>query len=430
MKLVNKVLCVLALCALAALPAQAGGIINKANHSADYIRTLNRYAATDRADIVAFNPAGVMQMGDGTYAKLDMMYFAKDYSNDVPGFGELDQDTPSIIPSLFLVHKQEKWAGFFSFTIPAGGGKLDYEQGSARTVALGQGVAQMANAQLQANSVPQNYWYNQVSDMNLKINASTVYGFTVGGSVAASEKLSFAAGLRYATGKREFEGGATISASEPFPAPGVNDPLTPELHLEEDADSWSGIFGVNAALSPKLNAAITYITNASMEYEMEVRKDTMGIAPALGYADGSLRRIDIPGIFAGGLSYRFTPRLKVDANYALYLEKDAEIDTFSEYGNSSDLGFTAEYALSPRWKASVGYLRTDIKLDPNEQLNEPEEPKLDANTIGAGAVYSPNPEWDVTFAGLLANYDDVTDDLGITYGKTVWNLTVGAQHRF
>jgi hypothetical protein len=36
----------------------AGAIDNKTNWSAEYIRTLNRNAATDYADIAAYNPAG------------------------------------------------------------------------------------------------------------------------------------------------------------------------------------------------------------------------------------------------------------------------------------------------------------------------------------------------------------------------------------
>ncbi|MGB8720078.1 MAG: hypothetical protein WCD46_12275, partial [Desulfobacterales bacterium] len=108
---------------LAAGPAAAGGIINKQNQSADYFRTLNRNAATDYADIASYNPAGIMQMANGLYGKLDVMYISKDYSNDVPGFGTLDQDEPSIVPGLFTIYKQDKWAGFFAFTVPAGGGQ-------------------------------------------------------------------------------------------------------------------------------------------------------------------------------------------------------------------------------------------------------------------------------------------------------------------
>lgn len=434
MKLGTRVLCGVVLLGLAAAPAMAGGIINKSNQSADYIRTLNRFAATDQADIAVYNPAGIMRLENGNYFKLDIMYFAKDYSNSVPGFGDLEQDTPSLIPAMFLVHKRDRWAGYFAFTIPAGGGKFDFEDGSARTVALAQGVAAGANAALGNAGVPSDYFYNQISDMSLEIHASTVFGFTLGGSFALTDQLSGAVGMRYTKGKREFEGQATISAAVEAPSPpfpeGANAPLTPELHLEEDADAICAIVGLNFAATEKLNAAVTFISNAGMEYEMDVRRDNLGLAPGLGYADGSLRRIDIPAQIGAGLSYRFTPELKVDATFVSYLESSAEIDTFDDYGNSWDGGLSVEYRFSPRWKASAGYLKTSIGLDANEQINEPEEPKLDANTVGAGLVFSPSPQWDLTVGGLLATYDDVTDDLGITYSKTVWNVSAGLQYRF
>ena len=43
----------------------ASGIDNKTNWSVDYLRSLNRNAATDYADIVAYNPAGKTLMDDG-----------------------------------------------------------------------------------------------------------------------------------------------------------------------------------------------------------------------------------------------------------------------------------------------------------------------------------------------------------------------------
>ena len=98
--------------------ATAGGIINKQNQSADYMRTLNRNAATDYADIASYNPAGIMQMEDGFYGKLDAMYFAKDYSNTVPGYGELSQDEPSIIPGVFHRLQEEEMGRFFRFHDP------------------------------------------------------------------------------------------------------------------------------------------------------------------------------------------------------------------------------------------------------------------------------------------------------------------------
>ena len=92
----------------------AGGIINKQNWSAEYIRTLNRNAATDMADAAAFNPAGTALMKDGLYLKADGIYLMKDYSNELPSspailnLGTLDSEEPSIIPGLFAVYKKDR----------------------------------------------------------------------------------------------------------------------------------------------------------------------------------------------------------------------------------------------------------------------------------------------------------------------------------
>jgi len=423
-------LCVLT---LAASPLYAGGIINKNNQSADYMRTLNRSAATDYPDIAVYNPAGIMKMENGAYGKIDALYFSKDYSNDVPGFGKLNSDKPSIIPGAFALYKRDRWAGFFAFTIPGGGGELDYKDGNARTVGLAQGVAANANGLLGAAGVPATFFYDQIDAMELEVKQSSVLGFTFGGSFALNDMFSFAAGVRYATGTREFDGMATISATNPAPSPpfppGANAPLSPSLRLEEDASGWAGILGVNFAYD-KFNGAVTFISNTKMDYKMNVRRDTLGIAPALGFADGSRRRIDIPGQLGFGASYQFLPQLKVDVNYVLYLESSASIDTYTDEGNSWDLGLTAEYIFSPKWKASLGYLYTDIKVDDEQQINEPEEPKLGANTFGAGVVFSPTPAWDITFGGAYVMYRSVTDSMGIEYDKKVWNLAAGVTWKF
>jgi len=429
MKKITPILCAIGMLLLTASPLYAGGIINKQNQSADYMRTMNRHAATDYADIAVYNPAGIMKMENGGYGKLDVMYFGKDYSNTVPGFGELSQDEPSIIPGAFAVYKQEKWAGFFAFTIPAGGGELEYKQGSARTVGLGKQIIAGANARLAAAAVPTQFFYNQIDSMDIHIKESTVYGFTLGGSFAINNMWSIAAGARYSNGTREFDGGAVMSAANPLPG-GVNGPINSRLNIEADADGWAGILGVNFAPNDKLNTALTYISNTDMEYKNKVNTDTLGIAPMIGFADGSKTQIDIPALLGFGISYKFLPQLKVDLNYVYYFENSATIDTFENEGDSWDLGLSAEYTFSPQWKASLGYLHTDIKLADDQQINEPEEPKLGANTIAAGAVWSLAPAWAITFGGAYVMYDDVKDSRGIKYDKEVWNLSVGFQWKF
>ena len=204
MKKLLVLLCVAGLIAASASPLFAGGIINKQNQSTDYMRTLSRHAATDYADIAVYNPAGIMKMADGGYAKLDIMYIDKDYSNKVPdNFGEFDQnfgrlnsDKHSIIPGAFAVYKQKKWTGFFAFTIPAGGGELNYNDGDARTVQIGDGLAANGNQQLETALGTNLFNYNKIDSQKLEVKESSVFGFTLGGSYAINDMWSVAAGAR------------------------------------------------------------------------------------------------------------------------------------------------------------------------------------------------------------------------------------------
>ena len=345
------------------------------------------------------------------------------------------RDEPSIIPGVFAVYKKKKWAGFFALTIPAGGGTLNYEDGNARTIALANGVAQSINGSL----VNPLFFYNNIDDMKIEVKQSTVYGFTTGASYAINPVWSVAAGVRFSKGVREFDGFATISAdnaapSPPFPA-GINDTRRLSIHLEEEASGWAWILGVNCAPSRNLNAAVTYISNTPMDYEMNVKGDSTlpdgsSLAEAIGFPDGSNRRIDIPSLLGLGVSYKITPELKIDLNYTYYLEKGAEIDTYEDEGNSWDLGISAEYTFNPRWKASIGYMWTDVQLEDDQQINEPEEPKLDASTVAAGVVWSPGAAWAVTFGGAYVMYENVEDELGIDYDKTVMNVSIGLQYKF
>jgi long-chain fatty acid transport protein len=430
MKKVGMILCVFGLLLLAAAPLYAGGIINKQNQSADYMRTLGRHAATDYVDIAVYNPAGLMKMEDGAYAKLDVMYFAKDYSNTVTGYGKLDQDKASVIPGLFTVYKTDKWAGFFTFTIPAGGGELEYENGDYRTILLGNGVAGSINTLL-----PPALAYDRVSNMYLKVKESTVYGFTLGGSYELNDMWAVSAGVRYSSGTREFDGSVLISSSNPVPT--VNDPIPLSLDLQQDADGWAGMLGVNFSPNDKLNVGSVFFTKTKMDYENKVKGEfPPGLAAQIGYPNGSKTRIDIPGLLGMGVSYKFTPEFLLALNGTYYFEKSASIDTFDNEGDSWEVGISGEYAFTPQWKASLGFLYTDIKLDDDQQYKEPEEPKLDAMTVAAGVVWTPAPAWALTFGGAYVNYDDVTSSapvgppISVKYEKSVWNLSIGCQWKF
>ena len=421
-------LAVMGLLCASASPLLAGGIINKSNLSADYFRSLTRHASTDAADIVAYNPAGVMKMENGIYAKGDFLYINKDYSNTVPGSvpvsgisGDFDTDVPSIVPGLFTVYKQDKWAGFFAVTVPGGGGDVEFKDGNARTGVLG------------ANFVLGSPAYTAIEDMKIEAN-SVDLGFTLGGAYAINDMFSVAAGLRYIKASQEFKGSVRLTSLSPL-APPVQ-----KVDLERTATGWGYFLGLNVAPSEKLNLGFLYQSNTELDFESDVKEDTSGgqIPAGVGWADGTKEREDLPGILGIGASYMITPKLQTQINYTRYLESAAEFegDRLEDCGDSWEVGVSFTYTFNPQWRTSIGYLHTDINGMEEEDLL-PEAPELDARTIGLGAVYSPTDRWDVTFGYTDVTYDSVTTKAnssrafaGTELEKHVTAFSLGVQYRF
>lgn len=392
---------------LIATPLLAGGIINKQNMSADYFRSLNRQAATDYADIAVYNPAGIMKMETGKYLKLDGQYIFKEYSNTIPGVGELDQEEHSILPGFFAIHKEDKWAGYIAATLVGGGGKVDYENGNARSVTAISGLLGVSFPV--AASFPQ------------QVEAQSLYlGYTIGGAWAVNDIFALSAGLRYVSAYKRY----TLSADG---LPVFGNAVT---ELRDDADGWGGIFGVNISPNDRWNIGLRFETATQLDFELDVRQGASLLA-LMGYVDGRKEREDLPALLGLGASYKILENLKVDANFIYYLEKEATWDTgFDGAGDSYDLGISGEYRFSKEWMASIGYLYSNLDIDVEQILVLPEEPKLDGNTIAMGGVWSPSETLDVTVGASRTFYSDATDSLGISYEKDVWALSCGLQWKF
>ena len=437
MKKIVVILSVVGLVCASVSPLWAGGIINKSNLSADYFRSLTRHASTDAADIVAYNPAGVMKMENGFYTKLDILYINKDYENDVPNNplpytgedGNFKSDEPSIVPGFFTVYKQDKWAGFFAVTVPGGGGKVKYEDGDARTSALA--------LSLNYNPAsPVAGLYTGVSDMYLEADSFAI-GYTLGGAYEINSIFSVAGGLRYINATQKFKGRANLIGI----APGV--PSLFEVDLERDATGWGYFLGMNITPTDKLNFGLLYQSNTDLDYKSSVTKDDPGVTRVLGWEDGTKQREDLPGILAAGVSYKFTPKIRMEVDYTRYLESNATLEESrfsspSDPGDSWEVGTSITYTFNPQWRASVGYLYTDIQgMDVNSLLVE--APELDAKTIGLGAVYSPTNRLDISFGYTDVSYDSQTTTatpfssrapVGTELKKHVWAVSFGAQYRW
>ena len=413
----------------------AGGIINKQNLSADYIRTLNRNAADDMADAAVYNPAGTVRMQDGLYVKADAIYFWKDYTNQMPStpaifnLGTLDSGEPSIIPGFFSVYKQGRWAGFFAVTIPGGGGEVRYQDGDARTVMLSApgAVGGLGTYLGGAAGNPTN--------INQYLEADSYYvAYSLGAAYKVFDSLSLSGGVRYVDAQQKFKGRATGTTG---PARTVN------VKIERTDEAWNYFMGMDYAPIKDLNFALTYMSNTALNFKADTNDNSPGqaISRSVGWTDGTHEREDLPGYIAAGVSYFILPgKLRIEPNFTYYLEKNATFQGArfqnSNPGNSYDIGVALEYILNPQWRFSVGYLHTEIQNMESQDLL-PEAPELDANSVAVGLVYSPIERLSLTLGVERSWYDSVKVDTtssrapaGTQYDKDVYGAAFGIQYRF
>ena len=122
-------------------------IDNLSNMSAEWIRTGNRNAATDAADIVIYNPGGITRLPDGFNVNIgNQTLFRKPrHSYDLSQYGGTaeshEQDsTDWFLPNVYMTYNKDKWALFGGYYIPGGGAVVDYPDGSISTDIVGLGL--------------------------------------------------------------------------------------------------------------------------------------------------------------------------------------------------------------------------------------------------------------------------------------------------
>nr|MBC8359846.1 outer membrane protein transport protein [Candidatus Desulfatibia profunda] len=404
-----------------ASPLLAGGLINKNNLSAEYVRTMNRAAATDAADIVAYNPAGVMKFEDGFVANFSFQQILKPYENTFSG-KTYEQDEPSTIPALYTVYKKDQWAGFFGVNVPAGGGKSRFEQGNARLLKL-------YSALITGFTDPK------------VLSESFAIGYTFGGAYQINKMFAVSLAARHIKSEKDFQAYGTISG-------GTLTGSVVDINYSQDAEGWGAILGLDIFPNKELTIGLKYETRTELEYEYTVHQDTvlpvMGrVLAAFNISQGTKAREDLPALFSIGVSYNITPEIRIEPTLTYYFNKDASLGQTTnptladKVNNSYDAGIAIEYAINENLKASLGYLYTYIGIGPTDMT--PEAPELDAQAIGAGIAWKVTGQMDLNFGIGQVFYDSDVDpqfinnpliNSNVEYAKEVTFLTFGIQYKF
>jgi long-chain fatty acid transport protein len=398
-------------CAFAA-PVFAGAVDNKTNWSAEYIRTLNRNAATDYADIAAYNPAGTVKLDQGFIINGSIQFLAKDYKNIINSV-EYESDEPSYIPGVFGVYNSGKWSLFAAFSNYGGGGKVDFSEGNYRSNLIA------ANISAQSGGI---YEYPPTAQ---NLTAESRYlGYSLGGAFSINEMFSVSLTARYIDASKEADGSVTLDSQ-------LLDPLTRRVAYEQDSSGWGGIIGLNIAPNDALNIGFRYETETDLDFTSKVL-DGGDILEEIGIVDGAETTRNLPALLALGVSYKFSDKLRVEADLTYYYNVRAEWSGAEEnVENGYDIGFAVEYLFNDKLLGSFGYLYTKLGMDPEYML--PENPELDANTLGAGVAYAFTEKFHGNFSiGNTFYRDDswISPIGSVEYQKSIFFLAAGLEYRF
>jgi long-chain fatty acid transport protein len=376
---------------------------NLSNMSAKWIMSNTRNAATDGADIVNYNPAGVVRLSDGLHINLSnqTMIRKPEHSFNL-GLGEKKYGQDGIdpfLPNLYLSYKKDNWAVSSGTYISGGGATANYPDGSFNTTVLGYSMLGTSTSAI----------YTSVSDMSLK--ASSFYlTVPVTFSYALNDKISVAAGARYIRGINKTEAGLTLAGS----LLGASD-LAVNVDYKENATGFGGVVGVFYQPTDKLNLSVHYETGVKLDFEAKDNKGNYAIS-----VDGKKNRRDLPAALCTGASYRISDKLTAAADFNYYFQTSADwgkitnpknglkVDASDVAGNCYTAGLGLSYFIIPELQLSAGCKYTAFLYDDQQlyytKLGLYEVVKYNNLNFGLGASYKISDKFQI--------------DLGM--GRTFW----------
>ena len=317
------------------------------NQSAAWVRSLCREAATDSVDATYYNPAGTAFLDKGLHLQVMNMSVLQNYSHySVSTSTTYVANTPVwFFPTARMAYNGGSWAAFFDFSIPEGGGSLDYAEG------------------VYALDPP-------TSTGGSMKGSSAVFGFSLGGSYRIGDMISIGASGRilYGSDGKDISLNAT-GGSAAATATGIG---------------FGGMFGVDIIPFDGFTFAVTVETGSTLEMEYtEVTGDPTTVAavgtPAFGIAVGNTYDADLPWRVRTGISYETPFDLTVSSTfkYDLYEVMD---DTLR---NTWTVAGGLAYDISDRFEISIGG-SYDIDEVPDVENYDPINPQLSSFTVAGG----------------------------------------------
>ncbi len=444
----KKILPTLALSLASASVLFAGGIENKTNMSTGYLRNPSRNAESSRPEAAFYNIAGTGFLTDGLYLEAGNQFIFKEYSNKIAtsllykagiieGEKYNDETTVVLYPDFDFVYKHDKLAFLGTFGVYAGGGELEYSEGTSATAALFSGGALQAQTKAKAAIASGNaadalkYGAAAKALLTAATNHSlTVTSITYGGQLGlayqVNDQLSLAIAERLTYGTQKMK-----ISSPAFTATGDG---SDHISYFADAFALNTVFGIHMRPTDKLDVGMQFSTKSSLKYHVDKVKGNTIVAAGFDITDKTTWHTDLAPTFNLGAAYKFTDKLSVSSSFNYYFNKFAKMDSVlseCKYKNSFEIALGADYDLSEFLTLSAGtaYGHQGVKDDANNTFN----PVLDSVQFAAGLELRPVKDLTLTAGATYVDYFTSDYYLNDTYktklNKNLFMCSLGATLR-
>ncbi len=306
------------------------------NQSAAYVRMLSRETATDAIDIAYFNPAGTAFLPEGFHVQLNNQTVYLNYSHTslISSNDYASQVWIPFFPTAFLGYNGGQWATFASFTIPEGGGTVNYADGSSVLDAFGGGTIEASSA---------------------------FYSISLGGSYRFGDTLGISAQGSLVLGDESTE--LFVGAPGSSKASGVG---------------YSVAFGAHYNPIDPLKFSVT--VESGQKIDMEYTEVT-GVAAGF-FTQGDVVNADSPWRIRAGASYAFGFGLEIPVSFKYDFYKAMD----SNLRNSWSASMAGRYWITDTFELSIG---ASYDIDEYENLSDwgmmqMLDPPLSSVTIAGG----------------------------------------------
>lgn len=452
----------------------AGSLDYLSNQSAKYIMNTARTAATDGADIVAYNPAGTALMGEGLFIDVSNQTLLKYYTAEETAVldEEYEQSEPTLLlPNVYAVYNfgqmgPGKLAAFAQAGIVAGGGTLKWDDGTVGSAIFAATSGATLAVATTATVGPMTMVTTNTGNKTSLEATSVYYSFGAGAAYSFMEDMfSASLGAKYVMARREGKvngtlsfnttGGMNLGAGNDFSTLNGDWSIDISDEYSYEANGFTPVIGFDAKPMKELTIGVRYEMETDLEFEYtQDKKSASGNGTIVGNTAGTLETVvpgveaqlpdydglkanqNLPAILSLGAEYVVMPELTVSVVSNIYFMSSADMEGLEdEFGTGYEIGLGAIYKVMEPLKVGATFMYTNqaVKDEYLEAdgalLTTSANPILDSLMFGLGATYTVIPNLDVTLAGNWVHYLPVDVDtaggLEVSYEKDVYTIALG-----